>query len=99
MVETSPARESGSEIGRDGERVPGPRGREIHSTGAADLQVVPMSWEIRPEPVRAASAPGAAGRRRVEPAVAVLVCVGCLLPFVHKAFCIDDPLFLWAAQH
>jgi 4-amino-4-deoxy-L-arabinose transferase-like glycosyltransferase len=22
-----------------------------------------------------------------------------LLPFVHKAFCIDDPLFLWAARH
>ena len=33
------------------------------------------------------------------PVVAVLVCVGCLTPFVNKAFTIDDPLFLWAAQH
>lgn len=33
------------------------------------------------------------------PLVAVLVCVGCLIPFVNKAFFIDDPLFLWAAQH
>jgi hypothetical protein len=29
----------------------------------------------------------------------VLVCVLCLLPFVGKAFAIDDPLFLWAARH
>jgi 4-amino-4-deoxy-L-arabinose transferase-like glycosyltransferase len=29
---------------------------------------------------------------------AVLVCVGCLAPFVNKAFTVDDPLFLWAAQ-
>jgi 4-amino-4-deoxy-L-arabinose transferase-like glycosyltransferase len=33
------------------------------------------------------------------PAVAVLVCVGCLAPFADKAFYIDDPLFLWAARH
>jgi hypothetical protein len=33
------------------------------------------------------------------PLIAVLVCVGCLAPFVHKAFAIDDPLFLWAARH
>jgi hypothetical protein len=32
-------------------------------------------------------------------AVAVLVCVGCLAPFADKAFYIDDPLFLWTAQH
>lgn len=25
--------------------------------------------------------------------------IACLLPFVNKAFHIDDPLFLWAAQH
>jgi hypothetical protein len=31
-------------------------------------------------------------------AVAILVCLACLLPFVHKAFHIDDPLFLWAAR-
>jgi hypothetical protein len=31
--------------------------------------------------------------------LAVLVCVGCLLPFVDKPFYIDDPLFLWSAQH
>jgi 4-amino-4-deoxy-L-arabinose transferase-like glycosyltransferase len=29
----------------------------------------------------------------------VLVCVGCLAPFANKAYTIDDPLFLWAAQH
>lgn len=30
--------------------------------------------------------------------VLVLVCVACLTPFLHKAYHIDDPLFLWAAQ-
>jgi 4-amino-4-deoxy-L-arabinose transferase-like glycosyltransferase len=38
-------------------------------------------------------------RRPWGPVVAVLVCVGCLAPFANKAFTIDDPLFLWAAQH
>ncbi len=28
-----------------------------------------------------------------------LATIACLLPFVDKAFHIDDPLFLWAAQH
>src|SRR6516162_9584939 len=28
-----------------------------------------------------------------------LACAACLLPFVNKPFHIDDPLFLWAAQH
>ncbi|HWI60003.1 MAG TPA: glycosyltransferase family 39 protein, partial [Bacillota bacterium] len=28
----------------------------------------------------------------------VILVVGCLLPFVNKAFHIDDPLFLWTAQ-
>jgi hypothetical protein len=39
------------------------------------------------------------GQRFLGPLVAVLICVGCLAPFVNKAFFIDDPLFLWAAQH
>jgi len=30
--------------------------------------------------------------------VLVIVIAACLLPFVHKAFHIDDPLFLWAAR-
>ncbi len=38
-------------------------------------------------------------RRHRGPIVAVLICAGCLAPFVNKAFTIDDPLFLWAAQH
>jgi hypothetical protein len=29
----------------------------------------------------------------------VLVCVACLAPFMGKAFHVDDPLFLWTAQH
>ena len=29
----------------------------------------------------------------------LLLATGCLLPFLHKAFNIDDPLFLWAAKH
>jgi tetratricopeptide (TPR) repeat protein len=29
----------------------------------------------------------------------VLLVVACLLPFVNRAFHIDDPLFLWTAQH
>ncbi|MGH7227421.1 MAG: ArnT family glycosyltransferase, partial [Gemmataceae bacterium] len=41
----------------------------------------------------------ASGRRHQGPIVAVLICLGCLTPFVNKAFTIDDPLFLWAAQH
>jgi 4-amino-4-deoxy-L-arabinose transferase-like glycosyltransferase len=28
-----------------------------------------------------------------------LACVACLLPFINKAFYIDDPLFLWCAKH
>ena len=41
-----------------------------------------------------------AGRRPIlGPLIAVLICTGCLAPFVNKAFTIDDPLFLWAAQH
>jgi 4-amino-4-deoxy-L-arabinose transferase-like glycosyltransferase len=31
--------------------------------------------------------------------LAVAACVACQLLFVNKAFHIDDPLFLWAAQH
>lgn len=40
-----------------------------------------------------------AGRSRWQPLIAVLICACCLAPFVNKAFTIDDPLFLWAAQH
>jgi 4-amino-4-deoxy-L-arabinose transferase-like glycosyltransferase len=29
----------------------------------------------------------------------LLLIAACLLPFLHKAFNIDDPLFLWAAKH
>lgn len=29
----------------------------------------------------------------------VLIGVACLVPFLNKAFHIDDPMFLWAAQH
>ncbi|MHB1423260.1 MAG: glycosyltransferase family 39 protein [Gemmataceae bacterium] len=39
------------------------------------------------------------GRRRLEALAVVLICTGCLAPFVNKAFTIDDPLFLWTAQH
>jgi len=28
-----------------------------------------------------------------------LACVACLLPFINKAFNIDDPLFIWCAKH
>lgn len=31
--------------------------------------------------------------------LAIVVTVLCLLPFVNKAFHIDDPLFLWTARH
>jgi 4-amino-4-deoxy-L-arabinose transferase-like glycosyltransferase len=31
--------------------------------------------------------------------VLTLACVGCLAPFAGKAFHIDDPLFVWTAQH
>lgn len=30
--------------------------------------------------------------------VLVLACMACLLPFVNKAFHIDDPLFIWCAK-
>lgn len=33
------------------------------------------------------------------PALVALALVLCLLPFVGKGFTIDDPLFLWLAQH
>jgi 4-amino-4-deoxy-L-arabinose transferase-like glycosyltransferase len=31
--------------------------------------------------------------------IVLLVMFFCLLPFVNKAFHIDDPLFLWSARH
>jgi hypothetical protein len=40
-------------------------------------------------------------RRAVPPGMALAIlavaAIACLVPFVDKAFCIDDPLFLWAA--
>lgn len=31
--------------------------------------------------------------------ILVAVTLACLLPFVGKAFNIDDPMYLWAAEH
>ncbi len=31
--------------------------------------------------------------------ILVVITLGCLVPFVGKAFHIDDPLFIWAAKH
>src|SRR5436305_7595206 len=36
---------------------------------------------------------------RSHPCWPVLVCLGCLVPFVGKAFHMDAPLFLYAARH
>lgn len=33
------------------------------------------------------------------PRLPLLVAVACLLPFLNKAFHIDDPLFVWTAKH
>jgi 4-amino-4-deoxy-L-arabinose transferase-like glycosyltransferase len=33
------------------------------------------------------------------PLVPVMVVIACLLPFLNKAFHIDDPLFMWTAKH
>ncbi|MBI3288212.1 MAG: glycosyltransferase family 39 protein [Elusimicrobia bacterium] len=33
------------------------------------------------------------------PAIVVLATLGCLLPFLNKAFHIDDPLFLWVGEN
>lgn len=35
----------------------------------------------------------------IPPAVAVLTLVACLVPFLWKPFHIDDPIFIWTAQH
>ncbi len=37
--------------------------------------------------------------RKTEVAIVACVTCVCLLPFVGKAFSLDDPLFLWAAQN
>jgi 4-amino-4-deoxy-L-arabinose transferase-like glycosyltransferase len=39
---------------------------------------------------------GEATRKRV--VVLALACMACLLPFINKAFHIDDPLFIWSAK-
>lgn len=31
--------------------------------------------------------------------VLAIVCLACLVPFLNKAYHIDDPLFVWCAQH
>jgi 4-amino-4-deoxy-L-arabinose transferase-like glycosyltransferase len=36
---------------------------------------------------------------RRQPAIVCAITTACLLPFVGKAFSIDDPLFLWAGAH
>jgi 4-amino-4-deoxy-L-arabinose transferase-like glycosyltransferase len=42
----------------------------------------------------------ASRRRSLVPALILsLACVACLAPFAGKAFHIDDPLFVWTAQH
>src|ERR1700730_11506065 len=42
----------------------------------------------------------ASRRRSLAPALVLsLACVACLAPFAGKAFHIDDPLFVWTAQH
>ena len=48
----------------------------------------------RPNP----DAPAHPPRTALAFGVLALACAGCLLPFVNKAFHIDDPLFLWAAR-
>ncbi len=29
----------------------------------------------------------------------IAICILCLVPFIHKAFNIDDPVFIWVAEH
>lgn len=41
----------------------------------------------------------APNRWYASPLVPVLVVIACLLPFLNKAFHIDDPLFIWTAKH
>jgi 4-amino-4-deoxy-L-arabinose transferase-like glycosyltransferase len=53
------------------------------------------SFSLSPHQTQAGAPPD----HRVGLAVTLLVCLGCLAPFVSKAFHIDDPLFLWAARH
>ena len=44
--------------------------------------------------------PSGPRRRPLAPALLLsLACVACLAPFAGKAFHIDDPLFVWTAQH
>jgi hypothetical protein len=57
-----------------------------------------MPWGSRSTTQPLSALPDSAPRRPWGPAAAALVCVACLAPFADKAFCIDDPLFLWAAE-
>jgi 4-amino-4-deoxy-L-arabinose transferase-like glycosyltransferase len=45
------------------------------------------------------AAPAGRGQRFWAPGVLAVATVACLAPFITKAYCIDDPLFLWAARH
>jgi len=42
--------------------------------------------------------PGSAYSSRISLAILTAATVGALAPFLNKAFCVDDPLFLWAAR-
>ncbi|MFN4258544.1 MAG: glycosyltransferase family 39 protein [Gemmataceae bacterium] len=61
-----------------------------------------MNWNVPQHQLDLASrlaALMALSRRCVPYVILMLACLACLGPFADKAFHIDDPLFLWAAQH
>jgi 4-amino-4-deoxy-L-arabinose transferase-like glycosyltransferase len=39
------------------------------------------------------------GRNKAELALLTFATLACLVPFINKAYAIDDPLFLWAGKH
>jgi hypothetical protein len=58
-----------------------------------------MSRKKSARPNRPQAAIAAAPRARAELLLLVAATLICLLPFVGKAFHIDDPLFVWVGQH